>query len=152
VLMDKSYYRDKMLHLLSDTENYIQLSQNEDEPILRKIKRLIKNFGNFITENEKEYITNFLMKTSNFYGLPKIHKSKSITDAVTDQNNDYIKLEPPADLKMRPIVAGSISPTHRLSNFVDLILKPLCQHVPSFIRGSMDFLNKKLKWPQRTPH
>jgi hypothetical protein len=109
--MDKSYYRDKMLHLLSDTENYIQLSQNEDEAILRKIKRLIKNFGNFITKNEKEYITNFLMKTSNFYGLPKIHKSKTITDAVTDQNNDYIKLEPPADLKMRPIVAGPISPT-----------------------------------------
>ena len=35
---------------------------------------------------------------------------------------------------MRPTVAGLISPTHRLSNFVDLILKPLCQHVPSFIR------------------
>jgi hypothetical protein len=50
--MDKSYYRDKMLHLLSDTENYIQLSQNEDEAILRKIKRLIRNFGNFITKNE----------------------------------------------------------------------------------------------------
>ena len=57
-------------------------------------------------------------------------------------HNDHIKLEPPADLKMRPIVAGPISPTHRLSNFVDLILKPLCQHVPSFIRDSMDFLNK----------
>ena len=131
-----------MLHLFSDTENYIQLSKNEDEAILRKIKRLIKNFGNFITENEKEYITNFLMKTSNFYGLPKIHKSKTITDAVTDQNNDYIKLKPPADLKMRPTVAGPISPTHRLSNFVDLILKPLCQHVPNFIRDSIDFLNK----------
>jgi hypothetical protein len=142
VVMDKSYYRDKMLHLLSDIENYIQLPKNEDEAILRKIKRLIKNFGNFITENEKEYITNFLMKTSNFYPLPKIHKSKTITNAVTEQNNDYIKLEPPADLNMRPILAGPISPTHRLSNFVDLILKPLCQYVPSFIRDSMDFLNK----------
>jgi uncharacterized protein YpuA (DUF1002 family) len=60
-----------MLHLLSDTENYIQLSKNEDEAILRKIKRLIKNFGNFITENEKEYITNFLMKTSNFMDYRK---------------------------------------------------------------------------------
>lgn len=43
---------------------------------------------------------------------------------------------------MRPIVAGPASPTHRLSNFIDIILKPLCQHVPSFIRDSMDFINK----------
>ena len=34
VVMDKSYYRDKMLHLLSDTENYIQLPKNEDKAIL----------------------------------------------------------------------------------------------------------------------
>ena len=44
-------------------------------------------------------------------------------------------------MKFRPIVAGPLSPTNRLSNFVDLILKPLCQHWPSFIRDDLDFLN-----------
>ena len=56
--------------------------------------------------------------------------------------NIYIKLHASNDLKFWPIVAGLLSPTHRLSNFVDLILKPLCQHVvPSFIRDDLDFLN-----------
>lgn len=89
--MDKSFYRDKILNLFSDTENYTQLPQNEDAEILRKIKRLVKNYENFITKKEQDYITNFRMKTSNLYGLPKTHKSK-----------------PPADLKIRPIVAGPI--------------------------------------------
>ena len=33
------------------------------------------------------------------------------------------------------------SPILRLSNFVDIILKPLCKYVPSYIRGDFDFLN-----------
>ena len=42
---------------------------------------------------------------------------------------------------MRPIVARPSSPAHRISNFVDIILKPLCKEVPSFLRDDMDFLN-----------
>ena len=77
--------------------------------------------------------------TSNFYGLPKIHKSTSITTAIKEQNEDYVKLPPPPNLKLRPIVAGP-APTHRPSNFVDIILKPLCKRVPSYIRDKFYFL------------
>ena len=42
---------------------------------------------------------------------------------------------------MRPIIAGPVCPTHRLSNFVDIILKPLTKYVPSFVRDDLDFLN-----------
>ena len=82
--------------------------------------------------------------SSNMYGLPKIHKSTCIKAATKNQNIEYVKLPPEliTDLKMRPIVAGPSSPTHRLSNFVDLILKPLCQHVPSYIRDGFDFLEQ----------
>ena len=42
---------------------------------------------------------------------------------------------------MRPIVAGPSCPTHRLSNLIDMLLKPLLKHVRSYIRDSVDFLN-----------
>lgn len=142
VIMDKTYYRSKILELLTDTENYQELTQgNEDDTIMKKIKRLTKEYEHELTKNEIDYIHKFAWKTSNFYGLPKIHKSPTIKTAVKEQNADYVKLSPPSDLKMRPIVAGPSSPTHRLSNFLDLILKPLCKKVPSFIRDDMDFLN-----------
>ena len=43
---------------------------------------------------------------------------------------------------MRPIVAGPSSPTRRLDNFIDLILKPLSKHVPSFAGDDIDFLQQ----------
>lgn len=75
------------------------------------------------------------------YGLPKIHKSKELKDGMEKINSSYIKLPQPGDLKLRPIVAGPSCPTQRLSNLIDIILKPLCNTIPSFIRDDMDFLN-----------
>ena len=48
----------------------------------------------------------------------------------------------PEDLPFRPIVAGPNCPTSRLSNLIDIILKPLVSHVTSYIRDSTDFLTK----------
>ena len=62
-------------------------------------------------------------------------------DAILQQNSTYIKVQAPPDLKLRPIVAGPSSLTHRLSNFIDIVSKPPCEHVPSFIRDDLDFLN-----------
>ena len=41
---------------------------------------------------------------------------------------------------MRPIIAGPSCPTQRLSNLLDIILKPLCIEIPSFMKDDMDFL------------
>lgn len=80
------------------------------------------------------------MKTSNFYGLPKIHKSIQIQTGI--QNCEpYIDLPRPTDLKLCPIMAGPSCPTQRRSNFLDIILKPLFKLIPSYIRDDMDFLN-----------
>ena len=43
---------------------------------------------------------------------------------------------------MRPICAEANSITIRLSNFVDILLKPFVRHVKSHIRDDIDFLNK----------
>lgn len=106
-----------------------------------KIKRFTKKFENHLTEKEIDYLLNFETKNSNFYGLPKIHKSKKLKDWLEKINLRYIKLPQPGDLKLRLKVAGPSFPTQRLSNLIDIILKPLCNTIPSFIRDDMDFLN-----------
>ena len=45
-------------------------------------------------------------------------------------------------MKLRPIVGGPICPTRRLSYLLDTLLKPYLKHVSSYIRDSVDFLNK----------
>ena len=46
------------------------------------------------------------------------------------------------DLKLRPIIAGPTCLTNRLSNLIDIILKPIVKHVPSFLKDTTDFLKQ----------
>ena len=62
---------------------------------------------------------------SNFYGLPKIHKSVTIIQAIEEQNTEFVNIGEVEDLKFRPIIAGPACPTHRLSNLIDIIHKAL---------------------------
>ena len=51
-------------------------------------------------------------------------------------------MSPPTDLKGRPIVAGPVSPTQRLSEFIDTLIKPIVLHLNTYIKDDWDFLRK----------
>ena len=44
-------------------------------------------------------------------------------------------------MKLRPIVAGPSCHRHRLSNLLDILLRPYTKHVTSYLRDTADFLN-----------
>ncbi|XP_062587971.1 uncharacterized protein LOC134249655 [Saccostrea cucullata] len=140
VIMDTDHYKEMVLDQLNDNNFYKELVSNEDSKTMRRIRKFTNNFADNLTKKEVDYLTNFEIKSSNFYGLPKIHKSKEIQNGLEGKNSLYIKLPRPTDLKLRPIVAGPACPTHRLSNLLDILLKPLCQLVPSYVRDDLDFL------------
>ena len=58
-----------------------------------KTKTLLVDKYKGITEDEKDYITNFKPNTAKFYGLPKIHKSKLIQQEVMTEKSECIVLE-----------------------------------------------------------
>ena len=76
---------------------------------MNKIKKVTQWYENILTKLEIEYLTNFSASTSNFYGLPKVHKSALISEAIAKQNTKYVEVLEPNDLKLRPIVAGPTS-------------------------------------------
>ena len=63
------------------------------------------------------------------YCLPKEHISKQIEEAIKEYQSDIITIIYPLDLTMRPIVAGPVCPTHRLSHLLDIDLRPLVSEV-----------------------
>ena len=109
---------------------------------MRANNALIKKCENSFLKQEIDYLTNFQQESCNFYGLPKIHKSKIITKAIEEQGSEYISCFQPKDLKRRPIVAGHICLTKRLSNFVDIFVKPLLSKIKSYGKDDFDFLKK----------
>ena len=95
-----------------------------------------------MTEDEIYYLINFERKDSNFYGLPKTHKSKEISERCKNSDKTYIEISTNEEISFWPIVAGPVNETHRLSNLIDVLLKSMTKHVRSCIRDSTDFLNK----------
>ena len=145
VIMERDFYIQKIASIINDPTYYESSNNTEEEKIIKNVKEHITK-SNFLTSHERDYITNFESKHSNLYGLPKIHKSKIIQEAISSSpTNQILHIKSPPDLTFRPIVAGPSSPTHRLSNFLHLIFSTLIPLVPSFIRDSTSFL---LKLPQ----
>ena len=139
--MNRDYYHDKISQILNDGTYYKCIPNNIDKTILTQIKTFCNKYRNILTPKEYDFITKFQSKTSNFYGLPKIHKSTEIQNAITTQNSEYIRILNPTDLKFRPIVAGPTCPTHRISNLIDILLQPFLVKINSYVKDNIHFLN-----------
>ena len=117
------------------------VESNSDTKVMKGIAKIIEIYKDNLIKKEKEYIS-VSYNTSNFCGLPKIHKSKSVQNAIKEQQKEYVHITEPSDLKLRPPVASPICPTRPLSNLIDILLKPFLLHVKRYVKDNLDFLSK----------
>ena len=71
-------------------EEYYECIQDNDPSLLLK-NRIIayaKKYKNLLTENEYKALTQKTYKISNFYMLPKLHKSKELNDIIMAKNSE----------------------------------------------------------------
>ena len=69
-----------------------------------------------------KFILNSNCKSSNFYVLPKVHKSKKIIEEIYESSNICVNMQPPEDLKGRTIVGGPNSLSQGISGLLEKIL------------------------------
>lgn len=141
VIMNTEYYAEKMKSMLQDSNTYKEVVNDDHRKITNKISSLLDKESN-IPKDVCKYLTQFTVKSANIYGLPKIHKCRTILQETKSQNSSCIETSCPEDLTFRPIVAGPSCATHRLSILIDYLLKPFTRYVKSFVRDDIDFLSK----------
>lgn len=76
------------------------------------------------TNKECDYLTQFECQITLLYDLPKFHKNQTIKDACNESNSTCMNIQHPTELQLILIVAGPKCETHRVSNFLDILLKP----------------------------
>ena len=144
VLMEKSFYRDKMImqdHLTDET-TYQEVPVDSDAKTFKKMKKLIERHKSSLTTNELNYVLHEDWKSSEFYARPKVHKCKSVIDEVKRNPREVLEMEEAQDLVGRPIVAGIDSPTRHLSDLIGKILKPLVSEQVTYIKDDWDYISK----------
>ena len=74
VIMDSDFYGRKIRQILEDETTYKKLDKNMDKEILKKNEDLTEMHDKELTIKKVKYLTNINYKTSQLYGLPKVHK------------------------------------------------------------------------------
>ena len=103
--------------------------------IYKNLETLLHKYNKCFIESEQKFMNEKSFETSNFYGLPKIHKSKVINAAIHSQNTQVVEVPEPNDLKFRPLVGGPNCPTRRLSYFLDTLIDPDTEIVTFDVTG-----------------
>ena len=71
---------------------------------------------------------------------PKVHKCKTIQEEIALSTQNYIEVFLPEDLKARPIISDTESPTQRLSCLIENLLKPIVPCLITYVKHDWDFL------------
>ena len=98
VMMDKKYYRDKIAkeHLLSNVCK--EVSFESDKKVFKNLKKHIKKYESILKKKEIDYLINLKFTSSQFYYLPKVHKSEIIKNVINNENSEYIQVHCPREL------------------------------------------------------
>ena len=84
----KNHYRAMIYEHLKNRNTYQKLDKNLGLNITKKSKKLLRKHKNIFTDKELKYFNEADYNKSNFYWLPKIQKSRLITNAIKEQNSE----------------------------------------------------------------
>ena len=127
VIMNRDDYIAEVERQLNDTKFYEKLDENPQEQFRKDIDEVLTNIE--ISESTRENISpSGSGRIPIFYVLPKIHKT--LDSAL------------PLGYPGRPIVSGCGSLTENISSYVDSILKPHMESLPSYVKDTSDFITK----------
>ena len=102
-----------------DANTYQKTNEKCDNCVIKKIGKFANKYQLLLTKAEKLYLKNTFFPTSNFYGLPKLRKSKQISEAIQQQNNEYIEIHEPNNLTVRRRVGRPNCPRRPLSQLIN---------------------------------
>ena len=83
--MNTKHYLKMISDHLNDKTTYKMVESNCDSKVMKGIAKIIEKYKDNLTKREKECLVIFSYNISNFYALPKIHKSKLIKNAIKEQ-------------------------------------------------------------------
>ena len=120
VVWDRNLYLQEAHRQLDDAKSYKALPQST---LKSQTKQISKNVSDEIKQGNLPTTATLLNKTTprqpHFYLLPKIHKP---------------------DNPGRPIVSACSCPTEHLSQYLDFILQPIVQSLPTYLKDTTDTL------------
>ena len=125
---------------LSDTTFYNNLDNNDPSTIVQdRVNKFAEKYKSILTNNEYDFLNKPCHKISNFYMLPKLHKSKKINEIIERKRTEYIQIDKDILTEGRPMVAGPVFHASGISGILHCIMEPALSLIPHIVKDSFDF-------------
>ena len=89
---------------------------------------------------------NFLIKPyheiSNFYMLPKLHKSQEINEIIEIKRTEYIQIDKDISIEGQPILAGPVFHKSKIPKILHYIMEPPLSLILHIVKDSLDFTQR----------
>ncbi|XP_053405151.1 uncharacterized protein LOC128558900 [Mercenaria mercenaria] len=139
VVMNRTDYIAEVNRQLNNTAYYKKLDHNPVEQFSKDVTDVLDVICRNVNGDSNDTLAvPSDARTPQFYILPKIHKD--------------INSELPLGYPGRPIVSGYTSVTEGISEYIDNILKPHMEALPSYVKDSTDFIKKLGSMPNISPN
>ena len=117
VILSTEHYKTMTMKHLDDASTYKKVDSNIEMKIHKNLKKFLNKYNKCFMESEQKFLNEKSFKISNFYSLPKTHKSKFREAAIHYQNTKVVEVREPSNLKLRPTAGRPNGPTRRLLFF-----------------------------------
>ena len=142
-VMSPEFYLNMCESHLRNEEYYECIQDNDPSPLLKnRIIVYAKKYKNLLTENEYKTLTQKTYKISNFYMLPKLHKSKELNNIIMAKNSEYINVDKILTIEGRSIVAGPCYHTSVVSQILHVIMELTLSFIKHILKDSFDFIDR----------
>ena len=123
VVMNREDYLKEGYRQLTDRKFYHILDHDPTETYRSEIANTLEDMfqNGEIDKSTQTYLSDVTCRTSEFYMLPKIHKSQTPVPG-------------------RPIISANGAPTEKISQFVDHFLNPPTKLLKSFVKDTTHFI------------
>ena len=141
--MSPEFYLNMCDSHLRNEEYYEFIQDNDHSPLLKnRIIAYAKKYKQLLTDLNSKTLTQKTYKISNFYMLPKLHKSKELNDIILAKNSEYINVDKILTIEGRPIVAGPCYHTSAVSQILHVIMEPTLSFIKHILKDSFDFIDR----------
>ena len=134
-VMSPEFYLNMCESHLRNEEYYECIQDNVPSPLLKQYK-------NLLTENEYKTLTQKPYEISNFYMLPKLHKSKELNNIIMAKNSEYINANKILTIEGRPIVAGPCYHNSVVSQILHVVMEPTLSFIKYILKDSFGLIDR----------
>ncbi|XP_045215214.2 uncharacterized protein LOC123565411 [Mercenaria mercenaria] len=128
VIMNRKDYISEAYRQLENNKYYERLDENPQKVFSKDIHDSLNNSENIRESILENLYPSNVVRVPQLYILPKIHKT--------------FDPDLPLGYPGRPIISGCGALTENMSAYVDTILKPYMESLPSYVKDTTDFIKK----------